>query len=31
MARLLLEEITSPGRSHRQVILSTELVVRESA
>ncbi|MBF9067199.1 LacI family DNA-binding transcriptional regulator [Streptacidiphilus fuscans] len=31
MARLLLEEIASPGRSHRQVILSTELVVRESA
>ena len=30
MARLLLEEIASPGRSHRQVILSTELVVRES-
>ncbi|MEY9872898.1 DNA-binding LacI/PurR family transcriptional regulator [Streptacidiphilus sp. MAP12-33] len=31
MARLLLEEIAAPGRSHRQVILSTELVVRESA
>ncbi|WP_037605286.1 LacI family DNA-binding transcriptional regulator [Streptacidiphilus rugosus] len=31
MARLLLEEIAAPTRSHRQVILSTELVVRESA
>jgi hypothetical protein len=30
MARLLLEEIAAPDRSHRQIILSTELVVRES-
>lgn len=31
MARLLLEEISAPGRAHRQVVLATELVVRESA
>ncbi len=31
MARLLLEEIGSPGRAHRQVVLATELVVRDSA
>ncbi|MEY9936850.1 LacI family DNA-binding transcriptional regulator [Streptacidiphilus sp. MAP5-3] len=31
MARLLLEQIAAPSRSHRQIILSTELVVRESA
>ncbi|MCX4744181.1 LacI family transcriptional regulator [Kitasatospora sp. NBC_01287] len=31
MARLLLEEIADPGRPRRQVVLATELVVRESA
>ncbi|WP_441246877.1 LacI family DNA-binding transcriptional regulator [Kitasatospora sp. McL0602] len=31
MARLLLEEIADPGRARRQVVLATELVVRESA
>ncbi|MFF0788040.1 LacI family DNA-binding transcriptional regulator [Streptomyces spiralis] len=31
MARLLLDEITHRGTGHRQVILPTELVVRESA
>jgi DNA-binding LacI/PurR family transcriptional regulator len=31
MARLLLEEISAPSRSHRQIILSTDLVVRDSA
>ncbi|WP_369824159.1 LacI family DNA-binding transcriptional regulator [Kitasatospora sp. Root187] len=31
MARLLLEEIAEQGRARRQVVLATELVVRESA
>ncbi|MFC5909555.1 LacI family DNA-binding transcriptional regulator [Streptacidiphilus monticola] len=31
MARLLLDEIASPDRAHRQVLLRTELVVRDSA
>ncbi|MEY9968678.1 DNA-binding LacI/PurR family transcriptional regulator [Streptacidiphilus sp. MAP12-16] len=31
MARLLLEEIAAPSRTHRQVILTTELVLRDSA
>ncbi len=31
MARLLLEEIAESGRARRQVVLATELVVRESA
>ncbi|MFE9423957.1 LacI family DNA-binding transcriptional regulator [Kitasatospora sp. NPDC006697] len=31
MARLLLEEIAEPGRARRQLVLATELVVRESA
>ncbi|WP_035795199.1 LacI family DNA-binding transcriptional regulator [Kitasatospora mediocidica] len=31
MVRLLLEEIAEPGRARRQVVLATELVVRESA
>ncbi|MER8185879.1 LacI family DNA-binding transcriptional regulator [Kitasatospora sp. NPDC094015] len=31
MARLLLDEIGSPGKAHRQVVLATELVVRDSA
>lgn len=31
MARLLLEEIADPGRARRQVVLATELVVRQSA
>ncbi|WP_042400505.1 LacI family DNA-binding transcriptional regulator [Streptacidiphilus carbonis] len=31
MARLLLEEIAAPSRTHRQIILTTELVRRESA
>jgi DNA-binding LacI/PurR family transcriptional regulator len=31
MARLLLEEIAEPSRAHRQIILTTELVRRESA
>ncbi|MFC1409628.1 LacI family DNA-binding transcriptional regulator [Streptacidiphilus sp. N1-12] len=31
MARLLLEEIATPSRTHRQIILTTELVRRESA
>lgn len=31
MTRLLLDEIADSGRAHRQVVLATELVVRESA
>ncbi|MER5866811.1 LacI family DNA-binding transcriptional regulator [Kitasatospora sp. NPDC002040] len=31
MARLLLEEIAEQGRARRQVVLATELVVRDSA
>jgi DNA-binding LacI/PurR family transcriptional regulator len=31
MARLLLEEIAAPSRTHRQIILTTELIRRESA
>lgn len=31
MTRLLLDEIADGGRAHRQVVLATELVVRESA
>ncbi|MFJ1755343.1 LacI family DNA-binding transcriptional regulator [Kitasatospora sp. NPDC088134] len=31
MARLLLDEITERGRARRQVVLATELIVRDSA
>ncbi|MFF7328613.1 LacI family DNA-binding transcriptional regulator [Streptomyces sp. NPDC090306] len=31
MARLLLDEIATPGTGHRQVVLPTELVLRDSA
>ncbi|GAA1251406.1 LacI family DNA-binding transcriptional regulator [Kitasatospora nipponensis] len=31
MARLLLDEIADPGRTRRQLVLATELVVRQSA
>jgi DNA-binding LacI/PurR family transcriptional regulator len=31
MARMLLEEIAEPARDRRQLVLATELVVRESA